>query len=331
MKKVCFMIFVAVCFTSCSDDPQPNIKELVLANIKETAFVLDEAFARTTQILQEQGDLETLVSTSASRDAFITKMNDLVKDVVLEVVESDERTSKKWSSDRLMVWNNTTNTKALQGYLKEFPFGITGPNPGTGALELYSEEIDNALDLLQGELVLLENYTSRQGKQIPIDSYSFSFGGQARGLFKPGLTGEATKVTIDLIKMVKENIGNMTISYSGLELDAAIEDFVANNTEAGLLMGLLLPAVQKVGTDFPGTANSYTGLTNIVEGTLITPERIAWDKQVRYAAFLAALYFIISEDFDNYNEDYASIPLQDAAFNAACTLWWSRIYDKYKR
>src|SRR5687768_10242314 len=111
MKKVCFMIFVAVGFNSCSDDPQPNIKELVLANIKKNAYILDEAFARTKQILLEQGDLGTLVSTSNSRDAFITKMNDLVQDVVQEVAESDERASKTWS-DRPMSWNNTTNSKA---------------------------------------------------------------------------------------------------------------------------------------------------------------------------------------------------------------------------
>lgn len=310
---------------SCSDTVQPDIKELVMENIEENSFILDQAFARTTQILQAQGKLEGLVASSATRDAFITKMNDLVQGAVQEAVGTYGKTFTITVGDA-----GASHHNSIQNNLKQIAVGIHGPNPGSGALELYSKEITDKLDLLQGEILLVENHLSRQGKQIPIESYNFSFGSSAIG---GRVIGSTTDLTLDRfdVKLVKETIGNIIISYDGLEdLDKAIEDFVADNPDTEILIGLLLPAVQAPRVNLTGNVTFYTHLSNIVFGNLITPERKAWDQQVRYAAFLAAVDFIISEDYNNENEDHASIPLQDAMHHAVCVLTWSKIYDLYK-
>ncbi|HEU5290712.1 MAG TPA: hypothetical protein VFU05_08735 [Cyclobacteriaceae bacterium] len=56
-----------------------------------------------------------------------------------------------------------------------------------------------------------------------------------------------------------------------------------------------------------------------------------WGQQVRYAALLVAIDFIISNDFNGDDEDFASIPLQRAMHHAACVLMWSKIYDLNKK
>jgi hypothetical protein len=314
---------------SCSDDgTQPSMKELVLENIEANSFVLEEAFAETTEILEAQGDLESLVAKSATRDAFITKMNDLVNDVVKEVAQAH---------GKIIAWDQVTNSSSIQNNLKQIIVGVDGSSPGTGALELYSKEIDDKLGLLQGELVLVENHLSKQGKQIPIESYSFSTGGLGGQLGSP-----ITDLVIDpfnanraSVKLVKETIGNMTISYSGLEdLDEAIEDFVTNNPDTEVMIQLLLPAILKI-REKPASGstntNTYTGLTTIAFGTLSLKDKEAWAKKVQYAAFLAAVDFIISENYSNVDENHASIPLQKAMHHAVCVLTWSKIYDLYKR
>ena len=136
--------------------------------------------------------------------------------------------------------------------------------------------------------------------------------------------GKVAVMEYDQVLYIKEAVENMISTYTGLELEKKIEDLVEQNPEAGVLMGLLLPAIQKIERK---ANNSYLGLTTIVEGTLITPERIAWDKEVRRGATLAALDLMLSPDFDNYDEAHASIPLQEAMHHAACVWTWNKIYE----
>ena len=316
------MMFVTVFLNSCSDTVQPNINELVLENIKANDFVLDEAFARTAQILQQQGDLELLVSTANSRDAFITKMNDLVADVVPDVIEMH---GIQFATS-VMEWDaSASHHLSVQNNLKQLGVGIFGPNPGSGALELYSAEIDNKLDLLEGELILVENHRTANGDR-PIENYSFNFGQIKNG--KPSIN--ITIVPLRSIQSAKVGLGHLILANTNEDIDEAVKEFVADNPETEILIGLLVPAIQKVRDVPSGAKTPYQEFTDIVFGNQITPERKAWDQQVRYAAFLAALDFIISEDFHNDNEDHASIPLQDAMHHAACVLMWSKIYDLYK-
>ena len=326
MKKICFVMFLAFFLHSCSDDVvQPDMKELVLERIEENSFVLEEAFARTTEILHAQGDLETLVAKSATRDAFITKMNELVDDVVPEVVQAHGKMPTK-----IAGWNQVVNSTSIQNNLKQIAVGIDGPNPGSGALGLYSTEIDNKLDLLQGNLLLVENHRSANGDVVPTDQFSLNF---SEVKFENARQINGFIVTFDRVQEVKETIGNMTLSFSGLEgLGGAVVDFVEGNPDTEIFIQLLLPAILTPGQKTSGgPVNGYTGLTNIAFSALDLKEKELWDKQVRYAAFLAAVDFIISGDFDNYDEDHAAIPVQDAMHHAVCVLTWSKIYDLYKR
>ena len=323
MKKIYLTIVVAFFLNSCSDDTiHPNVKELVLENIKENAFVLDEAFTMTAQILQAQGKLDLLVSTSDSPDAFITKMNDMVEDVVLDVIELQGQEAPQFATT-VMEWDASASHHTRIQNIVTQDFIVAGGNQ----FSEYSHEIDDRLDLLQGELLLVKNYTTRKGDEIQVES--FHWGVSNQGGWSNG-AGSPFSLNYERIKFAKEAIGNMIMTNSELELDVAIQDFVADNPDTEVLMALLLPAVQAPRVNILGEKSSYQELTDLVFGTTITPERRAWDKQVRYAASLVAFDFFTSDDFYNNNEAHASIPVQDAMHYAACVLIWRKIYELYK-
>lgn len=315
------MIFFAFFLISCADDTQPNIKELVLQDIKENGFVLDAAFDRVYEATLDQGDLQTLASTLNTQDAFITHMNNVVDHVVLDVIESHTEWNDKPELWDVVANKNTWGQAAIQNNLKQIALeNITTADPISAALDLYSKQIDDELDLLEGELVLIENYEFENGGVRPIDQLTLNFGRVNSGTFGRGQFG----LRYDQISTLKEAIGVLILNGANTNLDEAVNDFVAENPDTEILAAILVPAIQKIRVP-SGATNSYKRFTDLIFGTRITPDRDAFDRQARYAAFLSALDFILSDDYNNHDQDFASVPVQAAMEHGVTVLAWARV------
>lgn len=321
MKKL-YLLVLIVFLNSCSQDSvEPSMKELVLENIKANAFILDEAFAKTVEIVQTQGNLEMVASTMNTRDEFITYMNGLVDDVILDVIETHGSGGTQFATTAMQWDSKAPHHTSVQNNIKQL--GLFSPPIG-----LYSSELDLRIALLQGDLTLIQNHRTSNSQVVPVEQFSLNFG--KIELDSRKLHGFVVEGSVQSA-VIKQGLGNLTLSSTSLEdMDEGINNFVSNHRDTEVFISLLLPAIQKIRDNPQGSKSSYQKFTDLIFGTQSTPERKLFDQQVRYIALLAALDFITSKDFKSYDENFASIPVQDAMYHATVVLGWARLHDTYQ-
>jgi hypothetical protein len=312
MKKFWF-VTLCFCIFSCENDPLENendVLQKILKRIEDNSIMTVETQDRTFAILELQADLTVLTNTYKTRESFIAKMEDLTKNVVDESIEQTA-SGTQWGAS-VYQWSPSDPT-VLKGLLTESGVGLQGPSPGTGVLDRYSDIVDDQLARKQGEQILIDSYSlggSSTSTNYPREQLTFSFTEIAR---------------------IKASLESMILQFpKDTDLDREIESFTAANKPSAILISLLIPAVQRVREVAGPTKNSYEKMNDLIFGTTAaSAERTLWNQQMKQVALLAAVSAIVSDTFNNDDENYASIIPQIEMHHATTVLAWARVYDTH--
>ena len=298
MKKCFSIVFVVFLFGCSSDDPKVmSIEEFAafaLAQFDANSAIGDDVIIDVGIITGENFES---AQTANNRNEFIGQMRAATAHVY---------------NAALPVWYVGMNTRhsssrgfeKLRKYLLPFPSGYIGPNPGSGALDLLEKEIQDSLDASQGNLILLKGLS------------------QGRSLVAP------LSINFQKIKFKCDQLDQEIKQHTDVNaLDDAIEDILSDATpEEEVFVGLLLPAVNAARE----SSAAYDGMCNDLFIFSTPQERKNWDRDVRRAAFLIAVDFVISSEYDPTNESTASFDVNRQIFDAIMIMTFARAYDEYK-
>ncbi len=308
MRRLKWIVLAIVVACSSDDDvvSKEEFEAKVVEQMEGNAIVLDDAFKRTAELIQAL-DVEAIKAQVNSRDGFINYMLDKTKLVFEEAVKESRPTI------HIESWSFGASNPTLyifKPYLDLIPKGIEGPNPGTGAVDKFSQALDDELD--------------RKGPQgqIFIQSYSSAI--------TNALGGDRPTETLSLgytrVRFMKRQIESLIMENPDTDdLNAAIDEFVSDNPDLKLLVGMLFPAISGV-RESSGTSSSshFSGLTKVGCGTLT----LSQVQTFRRAAFLGGVSVAVSDVYEASDENYASIFPQSKMYEALMVLTFALTYDK---
>ncbi len=273
-----------------------NYSLLIREQFEKNAALVDDFFGNERITLTAQ-QLQTKRAQYGERDLFLKHMLELTQPAYGEVVMNSTMPSSFKTTP-----TSERAAQKMRKHLLPFPSGYTGPNPGSGALDNFAKEV---LDSINAKIEL---------KQPIISSYATSGHSSAKPL--EGFSLNYEEIKINYQKMLQ--LISTTTSTSAL--DNGIEEMLAAaSPQEAVLIGLLLPAVQKVreGKPYHDLMNLYFDMT--------PTERTTWDRDVRLAAFLCAYDFIISHEYDPKDEFTTSVGVNKAICRGVTVLAWSRV------
>jgi hypothetical protein len=118
---------------------------------------------------------------------------------------------------------------------------------------------------------------------------------------------------------------------SGADPVKSVEDLGVLNNIPTPLMGMLLPAVQKV-RNYNGTAETadtpYLQWLESLDPMLISGANHDVVSKYDAAGFLGALHVFVSDQYRSDNQDYASLLLLKARYQASITMVFGDLWDK---
>jgi hypothetical protein len=308
MKKI-LVVFVAFVISSCSsDDPsgpsRGELANMILERFEEHSAIIDDVVVEGKIITGDRFQVHEMAATVNNRDTYLGLMKNLTADIFNDALEA-----RAYGVSPVKIVVDPTPSHAfekLRSYLLPYPSGYTGPNPGSGALDLFYADILDKIRSGYGQHILLDSYAFEGSTSAStIDSFEISY---------PDL--ERSGASVHDISITKDN---------GAAIDQAIEDLLATATpDEVVLIGLLLPAINAC-----RESSSYDAMCDELFD-FTAEERLEWDRDVRHAAFLAALDFILSEKFDPTNDATASFYVNRQVFDAVMIMTWAKAYDLYK-
>lgn len=293
---ILFLLLVCSCKKALEVITPYNFSLLIREQFEENAVLVDDFFLND-RIMISAEELQTKRSLFGERDLFLKHMLELTQpaygEVVLgstlpaffKVVPTSERAAQK-----------------MRKHLLPFPSGYIGPNPGSGALDNFAKEV---LDSINARIEL---------KHAIISSYSTSGHSSAKPM--ETFTLNYTEIKVNYQKMLQL----ISTATSTSVLDNGIAEMLAAaSPQEAVLIGLLLPAVQKVreGKPYHDLMNLYFDMT--------PTERTTWDRDVRLAAFLCAYDFMISHEYDPKDEFTTSVGVNKAICRGVTVLAWARV------
>jgi hypothetical protein len=274
-----------------------NLSILIRLQFDNNASLIDEFF-RNERIALTAEELQTKRSQHGERDLFLKHMLELTQPAYGEVVMS----STIPASFKFVPTSNRAAQKMLK-HLLPFPSGYTGANPGSGALDNFANEILDSINAKGG------------GKHIVIESYAYV------GSASNALPSESFSLNFDVIKTnYQKMLQIISTTTNTAALDDGINEILSTaSPQEGVLIGLLLPAVQKVRKETP-----YDDLMNQYFNMSPT-ERTTWDRDVRLAVFLCAYDFIISQEYNPKDEFTTSVEVNKQICDGVSVLAWARV------
>lgn len=273
-----------------------NFSLLIREQFEKNAVLVDDFFLNE-RIMISAEELQTKRSQFGERDLFLKHMLELTQPAYGEVIAS----STLPAAFKIVPTSDRAAQK-MRKHLLPFPSGYTGPNPGSGALDNFAKEILDSINARGG------------GEQVIIESFSFGGSTSQKPAESFSLNYEEIKITYQKILQLMLTSTNTTALDNGID-----EMLTAASPEEAVLIGLLLPAVQKVreATPYNDLMNDYFDMS--------TAERTTWDKDVRLAAFLCAYDFIISHEYNPKDEFTTSVGVNKAICRGVTVLAWSRV------
>lgn len=273
-----------------------NFSILIREQFEKNAVLVDDFFLNERIILSAE-ELQTKRLQFAERDLFLDHMLELTQPAYGEVVmNSSMPTAFK------IIPTSERAAQKMRKHLLPFPSGYTGPNPGSGALDNFAKEV---LDSINARIEL---------KQPIISSYATSGHSSAKPLESFSLNYEEIKINYQKMLQLIFTATSTSVLDNGIE-----EMLAAASPQEAVLIGLLLPAIQKVreGKPYHDLMNLYFDMT--------PTERTTWDRDVRLAAFLCAYDFIISHEYNPKDEFTTSIGVNQAICHGVTVLAWARV------
>jgi hypothetical protein len=299
--RISFLLFLSsllVC--SCKKTVEvitpKNFSILIREQFNENAFLIDDFFENERIALTAE-QLQTKRAQYGERDLFLKHMLELTQPAYGEVV-----VSSSLPASFKKIPTSERAAQKMRKHLFPFPSGYTGPNPGSGALDNFAKEILDSINARGGgQHILIESFSSG-GSSSPMPTESFI------------LNYEEIKINYQKMLQLISTATSTSVLDNGIE-----EMLAAASPQEAVLIGLLLPAVQKIreGKPYHDLMNSYFDMS--------TTERTTWDRDVRLAAFLCAYDFIISHEYNPKDEYTTSVGVNKAICRGVTVLAWARV------
>jgi hypothetical protein len=273
-----------------------NFSLLIREQFEKNAVLVDDFFLNE-RIMISAEELQTKRSQFGERDLFLKHMLELTQPAYGEVVMNSTMPSSFKTTP-----TSERAAQKMRKHLLPFSSGYNGPNPGSGALDNFAREILDSINVRGG------------GEHILIESFSFGGSSTPRPMESFSLNYEEIKVNYQKMLQLISTATSTSVLDNGIE-----EMLAAASPQEAVLIGLLLPAVQKVREGKP-----YHDLMNL-NFDMTPTERTTWDRDVRLAAFLCAYDFIISHEFNPKDEFTTSVGVNKAICRGVTVLAWARV------
>jgi hypothetical protein len=316
--KALLVLFTLVLFlsTSCNEDeviPQKSdeeLFELTIEKITSNESILEDVFFETSTVVTRAAIGDAL-KTSSSKATFIANMNALVEEIFKEEIKSN---SEQLASDVFIKFEGVDG-ESVKKTISELMLNADNVDP----LVTYAEKVNSLID---------DRSASGRGLLVLIQKLIVEESSEALAAEQVSLNFDKIKLMYDLQSRV---IAGSTITA---ETDDEIEAILAKDGVPPVAIGLLLPAVQKM-HNYNGT--SETASTPYWDWLIdnVNPEingGLNRDIIRRYnaAGFMGALQFLLSDAYQNDNQDIASMLLLRARYQASLMFIWNDIWDKSK-
>jgi hypothetical protein len=318
-KHVAFTLLISI-LISCSEEKEVSesaARQAAISRMEENAIVTNEAFALTTEKFNtmDKPSLNMLISTY-SRDAFIKYMLSQTAGIFNNAINK-LRTERGWAQPESYTGRTQlADSYIFKSYLDGIAKGIDGTSPGKGVIDNFSNFVEQEIERRSGG----------NGGQIHIESFSWS-ANQSGGF-------RSSPIKFDDILFVKESVENLIILHQDEnQLDAALNLFAEQNPDQGVLVSLLVPAVQ-MARDLPRASHinniKQMHLAFFGDSPVLGLTQPQWTQKLRQAMFLAAVYAILDDNFNPTDQDYASITPQRTMYEALLVLTSVAYYDRPK-
>jgi hypothetical protein len=278
--------------------------------VKGNHSVLESAFAETAKVITRAAILNAR-SASADKAAFVASMNTLVKGIFDREVQKKSGT---YSGGVVIATGDVTGdgtTSKLEAFVIK---------QAADPLEDYATEIQT---LINNRMMSQGNTSAELGPLYAI-VHRVTQNGVEKESFMSVISGN-----LGHAKELKQAI--LYGRKSGSDPHKPVEDLALLYNIPKPLMAMLLPAIQKV-REYNGTLETadtpYLQWLDSLD-PLITGG-VTHDVVTKYdaAGFLGALNLFASEKYRNNNQDYASLFLLKARYQASLVMIFNDLWDK---
>lgn len=278
--------------------------------VKVNESVLDSAFVEAGRLLTRSAIIDAR-TTAADKAEFFAKLNELVDSVFdLQVKARGETYAGGVTVAVGDVNGDGTSSQLAELLIKNQPDPLNG----------YANLIQTIIDRKSSQ----EGNTSADLDELFTIVDRVKLNGTERQSYMsvtPGALSDAKKIK-DVV---------ISGRNAGPDPDSAIENLCIQYNIPKPLMALLLPAIQKV-HNFDGTAESAETpyLKWLYSLDQLTTDGISHDVVARYdaAGYLGALHLFVSDNYRSDNEDYASLLLFKARYQASLAMIFNDLWDK---
>lgn len=295
------------------EDPNTKIETQLVDEIQSNEVVLQNMFLRTANKITPQ-ILRTTKNNAGSREEFIDAMNALTENIFSEEV------ARRQTAGDLVEFTLPTET-ALMGDAEITLKGNLASAEASKAdpLDLFAKSIlthvqaDDSHTNWTMILDLIQN-PDTESEQVPEE-----------------LTTLSSEQLEKLLVEFKDLICSSLTEIPEEQMEAMKKDFWARNNIPPVAAALLLPAVQSPRSSNASAAEDpYLDLLNNIGLCCEINGGLNRDIIRRFDAggMLGSLYMLTSNNYQNANEDVASMLLFYARYRISCMIIWSTFWDQ---
>ncbi|HEY0743132.1 MAG TPA: hypothetical protein VGD40_16805 [Chryseosolibacter sp.] len=318
MKTVTVLVALMLMFvSSCREEEvipkrsEEELIELALVKVAENQTILQDVFVETSGKVTRTA-IQDALKTSSTKAAFISNMNALVEETFEVAVKSN---SELHASDMFIKLEGIKGESVRQT-ITQFVLDPTAEDPLLSYSNSVKSQIESAKVAGRGLLVLIQKIADEETSEAaPSEQVSLNFD---KITFMHELENRVIMSGVDVVSS---------------QTDSEIEGILAKEGVPPIAIGLLLPAVQKV-------ADCCTSQTSALPYwdwlfSSVNPEingGLNRDILRRYnaAGFMGALQFLLTDEYNNENQDLASLQLLRARYEASLMFIFNDIWEKSK-
>lgn len=280
------------------------------ARVKSNEAILEAAFVETAKVVTRNAIIDARTA-SVDKAAFVSKMNALVEGIF------DREVQKK--------------SETFGGGVVIATGGLDGDGTTSQLADLIIKNDPDPLTTYSDKIQALIDSRSKSQENSP--------GGLTPGftivnrVLESGVEKESfmsvTTGSMSSAKKLKEAV--LYGRKSGADPDKAIADLAVANNIPAPLMGMLVPAVQKVRLYNATAETADTPYLQWLDSLdPLMPAGVTHDVVTKYdaAGFLGAVNLFVSNQYRADNQDYASLLLLKARYQASLAMIFGDLWDK---
>ncbi len=299
MKKLLtFFIPLLIVLVGCDgEDVSPRPIDLVMKDIRNNQDILNLAFEKGG-ISVAAGDVNGIKEESQSKREFILAMTALTEELFVKAIEETHPSMAGYIKFDDINGESTETSARLLELLTN-----GGEEPLSDYYSLLKKEIG---EVSPAEWTLIKNYRDATGADVPLEEMTLNYA--------------QVYAAYELKDLVIS-------SASDQEQAEAIEDLARKENIPPVMVGLLLPAVQKMKEE--ETADPLTAWLDSAVGEAISG---GLDRDIirrfKAAGYLAGLDQLIHSRYDNSNQQSASAQILQANFEATMMFAWAEVWEQ---